>query len=434
MKSYSHWLAILPLFFPFYLVKLEVFGIPTTLLEVLIGVVALVGIGGFLRLKSFRSWFLNQKRNWVWKPSWPVLLFLIAATVSMLIVPLETLDVNGDSVESARIAQGVWKAWIVMPMVYFFMLIVGAKDRGFWTNTCRALLVSGLALSIWAVYQMVTGDYLTIDGRASGPFESANYLSLYLAPILFFAFVDGYYKLKSKEVPVAWKALWLLVVLVMMVAFWGTQSYAGFIALGVGIVFYGMLHPHIPKRHKWTAFGLGLIVALGLLFTQVHTEKFQEFLDFENRTSSSVRIEVYEIATTLIAQHPISGIGLGQFEVQYQVNAPIILGQPPYEWVMIHPHNLFFAFWLNVGLFGLLAMVWLLFIAFVQGWPQREGFLKGLFSKIDVWRHGPNLNYRWVALAMLVVILTHGLFDTPFWKNDLAYLWWFVLAMIFVED
>jgi hypothetical protein len=429
MKQFRLWLSVLPLFFPLYLVRFDVIGIPTTLLEVLVGMTAVWGVIAFVRPKQVIKWLNDQREEWKDRAFWPVLLFLIAAIVSLFVASPETIDINGEIVQSGRLAFGIWKGWIVMPLVYFGMLYVVKRDDDFVSRSNLALILSGVGLSVWAVYQMVTGDFYTIDGRASGPFNSANYLALYLAPVLLAGVLSVVRFIEEQE----WQRVGVFSAMVLFMGFalWGTQSYAAFIAFAAGLGFYVWVSPKTPKQVKWGSFGLALFVAGILMVSQSGTQKFQEFLDFEERTSSSVRIEVYEIASDLIQQHPLLGIGLGQFELQYPLNAPEVLGHAPYEWVMIHPHNLILALWLNTGLLGLVSMSWLVGFVFVKHFRHESswvpGFVQRLWKKIT---QKPSTQVQLMWLSMLVVILVHGLFDTPFFKNDLAYLWWLVLGLL----
>ncbi len=399
MNRYRFWLSFLPLLFPLYLVRLEILNIPTTLLEVVVGLVAFWGLVMFVRRKSTWRW-LKEQWDEKWRsPLWPILLFLLAGTISMMIVPEITVRFDGDLEASARTAQGVWKGWIVMPLVFFFMMHLGKRDERWWQGVFMMLVMSGFGLSLWALYQMASGDYITPDGRASGPFESANYLALYLGPIVLYALLNFRKSL-----------FWILMSGMMVVAFAGTQSYAAFIALFAGLAFFLLAHSKIAFKKKAGGTILAVVLLAILFVTQMGTLKFQQFLDFENRTSSSVRVEIYTVATELVKEHPILGVGLGQFQVQYQLAAERALGYLPYEWNMPHPHNLELAFWLNTGILGLIAMTWLVLLAF--------------FKKRAVSR------FHLSVLAMLVVILVHGLFDLHFFKNDLSYLWWLVMAVL----
>ncbi len=429
MTKYRFWLSLLPLLFPLYLVRFEIAGVPTTLLEVVVLILVAWGLTQFVRERNCFKWFKYHVKQGQKSPLWPMVLFLVAATISMNIVPEITFNIDGVEIQSERIAQGVWKGWIVVPAMFFFMAnAVRGKDK-WWTRSFRALVVSGFGLSLWAIYQVVSGDFITIDARASGPFESANYLALYLAPVVLAggALAVKFFYEKNKS----WGWVLMAMTLVMAIALWGTQSYASFIALGVGTGFYLLLHPRISRKHKLWGLGFAATLVAVLLVTQQGTQKFDQFLDFEGRTSSSVRMEVYEISLNLIKEAPIVGVGLGQFEVQYMLAAPDVLGHAPLEWVMLHPHNEVLAFWLNTGLLGLFAMTWLIVLAFIKilhrEAPHLPPFLQRFWARF---KDGPSTQLQLIGLAMLVVILTHGLFDTPFFKNDLAYLWWWVLAML----
>jgi len=421
-KFFQFWLSFLPLFFPLYLVRFEVGGVPTTLLEILVGLTALFSLT-FLRCGKIKIWVKDQLGIGWKNPLWFVCLFLIAATISVLIVPKETLDIDGNVVQTARVAQGIWKAWIFMPLVYFGMIYVIPRDKAWWTRTLQMLGFSGLILAFWALWQMITGHYVTMDGRASGPFVSANYLALYLGPIVFLGIilVIEHWRREKRISRLVFPQI--IGLGLMLLALWGTQSYASFIALGAGLISYALGHPGISRNLKLKAGLLVIFFVMIFVGTQANTLKFKQFLNFEERTSSSVRIEVYKVALGLIKEHPILGIGLGQFETQYQLNAPLILEHAPYEWVMLHPHNLFLAFWLNTGLLGVLAMSWLVLIVFIK---------KLVCYRIGVLKQKAHFPFGLMGLAVLVMILVHGFFDVPFWKNDLAYSWWLVLGINFL--
>ena len=81
---------------------------------------------------------------------------------------------------------------------------------------------------------------------------------------------------------------------------------------------------------------------------------------------------------------------------------------------LLYPHNIIFNFWLEIGLAGLLAFGWTIALFFNAGFSQlRRG--------------------DWLTLGMMaamVVILVHGLVDVPYFKNDLAALFWVVVGLL----
>lgn len=378
-------------------------GIPVTLVEVLLAT------GFVFFVISEEAWKVSwwQKYGYLYK-NWGLLVFFAAAVIGVFVAPDVSYMLDGTEFPAKMKALGIFKGWILAPIVYFFMAKYYFFKRPSLVKVAlRALLFGGVLLSMLAIWQVLTGNYTTLDARASGPFESANYLALYLGPIVVYGFLA-----LPQEKNWWWRALLSASLILCTAALYATLSYAAWIAVLAAL--FVALFVHARKLPKKVQFGLlaGAVV-LGILAvaSQLGSEKFVQFLDFSGRSSTSVRLQVYEISLNLIKQHPIFGIGLGQFEQFYQVNAAAILGQDPFEWNMLHPHNIFLAFWLFMGLPGLVAFVWLCFKALAWIWEQDK-------------------HERRIAALMLVVILVHGMFDVPYFKNDLAFQFWLLLAIL----
>lgn len=391
-------IALMPLLFPLYLIRGTTFGIPVTLPEVIL----------------FFSFIYFVYREKIWQTPrvflvWPVLIFLAAAILSTVISPRVSYFVDGSEFYGFSKAVGILKGWMLAPIVYFFMARYYFKEKPSLIETSlRSLLASGVLLSVYALYQVWTGDFSTPDLRASGPFESANYLALYLGPIFVYSVLALFKEEDSFE-----KIILLFAGLICGSALFFTKSYASWIAVSVSLLVSFLLF--LRKQSKQIRFVAVFVILLSfglLFFSQIDSAKFSQFIDFSNRSSSSVRIQIYTIAWDLIKQHPILGIGLGQFEQVYQTQAVSILGSAPFEWVMIHPHNLYFALWLNTGLLGLVSLLYFIW----QG-------IKWIFED--------DTKQRPMAAMLLIVILVHGVFDTPLFKNDLAFEFWLLMAMLF---
>jgi O-antigen ligase len=115
----------------------------------------------------------------------------------------------------------------------------------------------------------------------------------------------------------------------------------------------------------------------------------------------------------MLRDHPITGIGLADFQIQLQRYAPTLNESHT------HPHNLLLNLWLNLGILGLIvfaAVFAVLIAAIVRGLRQgrdREFYL--LFC---------------AAAAGVTGILVHGLVDNVIWKNDLALQFWTLTALV----
>jgi len=83
---------------------------------------------------------------------------------------------------------------------------------------------------------------------------------------------------------------------------------------------------------------------------------------------------------------------------------------------LLYPHNIFLNFWLEIGLLGLMAFIWTIVSFF------RKGFN-------TLWTNHNSLIQIGIMSAMTCLII-HGLIDVPYFKNDLAVLFWILVALI----
>ncbi|MBN1258614.1 O-antigen ligase family protein [Candidatus Peregrinibacteria bacterium] len=384
-----------PFVFPFFLLKFQVLGIPFTVLEVFCYTLFVLWVfSGPMAWKRPLSYF------WL-----SAFLLFLGATLGVLIAPHSISLPSGELLDAQRVALGVWKGWIVAPLLYFAVVtqtIQSKKETDFFI---RLFVYAGSIVALAAYAFALFNNGITYDLRLSGFFESANYLSLYLVPPLLFSVM---LILRRPAVLRFYDYFDLSALAIMGHALFFTQSYAAIIAV-FGALFLGFLRL-MGRRLFATRSGLIALFVMALTFviilaTQWHTPKFRQALDWQNRSSTSVRLEIYEVAYGLIRENPLAGIGPGLFQAEYQTRGRENLGHVPMEWNIPHPHNIFLAFWLNAGLLGLLALFALIALAH---------------------RH---FTY---ALIPFWGILIHGFFDTPFWKNDLAMVFWLTVAVIVI--
>ncbi len=86
------------------------------------------------------------------------------------------------------------------------------------------------------------------------------------------------------------------------------------------------------------------------------------------------------------------------------------------DWIEIfqYPHDLFLNFWSETGLIGLAGFLWIVGRFFRQAFALRA-------------RGG------WIvpaSTAAMIALLVHGLVDVPYFKNDLAFLFWILVGII----
>jgi hypothetical protein len=106
--------------------------------------------------------------------------------------------------------------------------------------------------------------------------------------------------------------------------------------------------------------------------------------------SDSGRLDLWRNSLDLGADYPFTGLGLASFGMAY--SSYVLLVSSPF---LTHAHNLFLDVWLEQGLLGLMALIWLVAVALRTG------------AVASIWQPA--------AWASIAVILLHGLVDDSFY-------------------
>jgi len=122
---------------------------------------------------------------------------------------------------------------------------------------------------------------------------------------------------------------------------------------------------------------------------------------------------VWQAALKILNNNFILGIGPGMFQEYYLDYQKYF--SPYLEWAAPQPHNIFLAFWLQCGIFGLAGFLWLLIRFFKTGFKLSAIGHRSLVIGL---------------MAVMVYILVHGLVDATYWKNDLSVIFWLTVVLI----
>jgi O-antigen ligase len=410
---------------PFYLIRLEIWFVPTTVLELMIYVV----FGGWI-IKEIREQRIKNKNRKIFH--FPIFLIFLGCIISIIVSP------------DKQTGLGIFKGWFVDPLLLFLIIIHIVKlpslsfsklvkvKRGMIIKILSFLAVSGIIVSIVGFLYYLFGE-LTYDGRLKAFFLSPNHLAMYLVPagiisfglFLFFSchFRPALKRGRNPELKknrfriergMANRYFWLFGFIICSIVIYLTYSYGAWIGFGAALlflIFFGQ------EKIIWRKF-FSLLIIIGLFlsiifFFQFNAEKFQNLAN-SSRSSWESRIMIWKTSLAILKDHPLWGIGPGNFQdfyLDYQKKFP-----PYLEWAVPQPHNLFLAFYLQCGLFGLIGFFWLIL----------------LFFKTSA-RYLPIADYRLpiaTLTAVMIYILIHGLIDTPYWKNDLAVVFWIIIGLM----
>ncbi|MCW1888039.1 MAG: O-antigen ligase family protein [Candidatus Moranbacteria bacterium] len=304
---------------------------------------------------------------------------------------------------------GMLKSWFFFPVLYFFLalsLFSFDKRVAMW----RGWFLGSSLISLIALLGYFRG-YLTYDERLAFPYTSPNFLAYLVTPAIF---IGSFLLYKGS----GWQRKGVLF-LVGISAFvlYQTHSYNAWIALlgagAVSMTFF--LSTFLRKKQLSLKRFLSIIaliaVAISLfVFSEKDEPKWKDIFSQNGRSSVHSRLMIWQSALTIAKDHPINGVGIGNFQevyLKYQEKFP-----PYLEWAVPQPHNFILAVWLQAGLLGLLG------IGTIFG---RLGFIFWQRMRRD------NLDKNKEALvlvALWVSFFLYGLFDTPYFRNDLAFLFW----------
>jgi O-antigen ligase len=123
-----------------------------------------------------------------------------------------------------------------------------------------------------------------------------------------------------------------------------------------------------------------------------------------------------------VAPYHASGIYIRNDDPEFDKWVAISLEYQQKVWqpleIYLYPHNIFLNFWSELGLVGMLLFCWMIgkFIIIAYQLQKKEIF---------------NIQYLILGLlGAMIVIVVHGLVDVPYFKNDLAILFWLIVGIL----
>ncbi len=363
---------------PLYLVSFRAGWVPTNVLELLICILFIFWVIGLFGSED--RLFFNSK---IWLP---VLLIFIGVTIAVWFS------------SDLEVSAGIWKSWFVIPLVFFIVVISHIKTKEQVENIIVSLTLSGALVGLVALYYWLNND-LTYDGRLSAFYLSPNYLAMYLSPILILSLY--LYSIFKQRV---YKITLLIIYFLFALVIYLTYSYGAWLGLLAALAFI-----LFQRKNKKILLIFFLFVVL-ISIIQIPSDKFQGFLDLSYPSLES-RLVIWQSSWEILKDNFLIGIGPGMFQKYYLAYQDIFKPYP--EWAVPQPHNVFLAFWLQTGLLGLIGFIWLLLIYFVH-----------LLKKTD-----PKYVLGSVLIGLMIYILVHGLVDTTYWKNDLAIIFFLIIAL-----
>jgi len=396
--------AILLALLPCYLIRFSVFGLPSTVLEGMILIIVLMWFSRF----GFKKAYKRYKKEIQYKPfpyQAQIILIVISATISIFIAP----DIWK--------ATGLWRAYFIEPILLFLIFVQIVGTRKDLQKILYGLGVSALSISIFAIYQKITGDFIPVEmwrseeaRRVTSFYTSPNAVGLFLAPIIMIYFGWLFSGIKNKHRRLQY-ILWKMSVLTLSItAIIFTVSEGTWAGLCAAMIFFASFFIYKQYRIKTgyiKTFFILTILLIAIFSTTNHSLIKGVVNNIIQTPSAQNRLTLWSESWDYLTKDTknfILGGGIFGFpEIQEDFRDPLKM-EP-----LIYPHNIFLNIWMELGLLGLLSFVWII-ILFFKKIKYNDAFILG------------------IASAMITIII-HGLIDVPYFKNDLSIIFWIILGL-----
>ncbi|MFZ5917496.1 MAG: O-antigen ligase family protein [Chloroflexota bacterium] len=317
--------------------------------------------------------------------------------------------------ENVGVATREFRVVILESVLFYVLLRLTAHRQG--SALFRLLvdaLIAGAVLAagvgLWQYF--VSGQVITAEGvrRVRALYGSPNNLALFLERVLPLALALALWG------PGRWRRLLCgLALLPLGAALLLTFSKGAlFIALPSSLICLGLVRGR--RALLLMLVSLAILAVLWLPF--LGSERFAGTFDLTGGTAF-FRLKLWQSSLNLIAEHPLTGVGLDNFLYAYRTR--YVLPEASDELDLSHPHNILLDFWVRLGLAGVVALLGLLATFFKTGLSGRRRS-SGREERVLLWGF----------LGSMAAALAHGLIDNAFFLVDLAFL--FMLALAAVES
>ncbi len=357
-----------------------------------------------------------------------------APGVVMLILGLLSLLTLADPTfapDSAR----AFRWTIIEPVLFYFLLTDVIKNRRSLLRVADFFVAAAVAVALYGIWQFTQDtNVLDVEGvsRISSVYQHPNNLALYLGRVAPLAACLAIF------LPWGWrKLIYMAITLPLAITLALTYSrgawMAVIVAMGVALLVgfrwrHGKVTTWKMTRRTWAiaAGACVLLMAVGVVAYPHLPERIKTI------GSGVLRIELWNSAAHMIADHPITGIGPDQFLNQFQSKV-IVNGESVYRYMTkaqaqesytAHPHNIILDYWLTLGIMGVFVLLWLLWNYFREAINR----VKVFSSKAGADPVGKALALG--LLASMAGFLVHGMVDNSYFLMDLALTFWLSCGLL----
>ncbi len=294
--------------------------------------------------------------------------------------------------------------------IFFVVSHTGSEQKKILV---KIIVICASVISIYCIYQYIWGyqhtlDYLEkinsnfisissyardilIDKRAIGTFPSPNILGSYLLIALFLSLVI-FENTKAQQ-------KWLLAPFLIIIALALTKSLGVWLSLiGTITVLFFISYNTIKKRRLIL---ISFIICIISVLVFIVLNRWNRLINMENpHNSITQRLNYWRTAIAVIKDHPVLGIGPGNFQevfLKYKVGLSTDTR---------YAHNIFLQIWSETGILGLLGMISLIVVVVTKN----------------------TVKSKYLFLAGLSFLL-HNLIELTYFIPEVGLFWWIIIGL-----
>lgn len=320
----------------------------------------LISLGGWLMghlISMFQSeskiFVSSDKIFWIF-----VLMYLISLLISFVSTNLFITSLIGEN-QRRNGFLAYFSLLVIFTFTYFKM------DLNFIERLIRVVLVVGLILSSYGILQTTGNDFvkwLNPYNPIISTLGNPNFASAFLSVVLSLAI----FSLGFRTLPLRYKILALIVILLSGICIIRSQSRQGIVAAALGVVFYICCYFYmIRKKLKFTVLGIGGCLVSVSIFGMLNSGPLASIL---YKDSVSVRGYYWRAGIEMFKSYPIFGVGLDRYGSYFkEFREPSYSLRYGFEITSTNAHNTFIQQFATGGLLLGLGYCALIIFIFFSG-------------------------------------------------------------------